>query len=118
MTAYISTTLLVSLLTVVGALAHIFVKIGVTRVEHGTQSIVAYLNIYLLSGMLLFGLGFPIYGLLLKRLPLNLAQCFIALQFIAITFAAYFFLAEPIPWQRWIGIMMIGLGVALVGRTA
>ena len=54
------------------------------------------------AGLALFGCGGIIYGLLLRRVPLNLAQVFAAAQFIGVVTAASLVLGEPISPARWL----------------
>ena len=71
-----------------------------------------------LAGLALFGCGGIIYAVLLRRVPLNIAQVFAAAQFIGVVIAATLVLGEPISPARWLGIACISLGIALVGLTA
>jgi drug/metabolite transporter (DMT)-like permease len=69
-------------------------------------------------GLTMFGLGGLIYAVLLRRVPLNVAQVFAAMQFIGVILAARVILGEPISALRWLGIGLTVLGLALVGVTA
>jgi drug/metabolite transporter (DMT)-like permease len=57
------------------------------------------------------------YTLLLRTVPLNVAQSFTAAQFIAVIIASASILSEPISTPRWAGIALIAAGIALVGWT-
>ena len=70
------------------------------------------------AGLALFGCGGIIYAILLRRIPLNLAQVFAAAQFVGVVIAASLVLDEPISPARWLGIICIGVGIVLVGLTA
>jgi drug/metabolite transporter (DMT)-like permease len=70
------------------------------------------------AGLALFGCGGILYALLLRRVPLNIAQMFAATQFVGVVVAAGLVLGEPISPLRWVGIISIGLGIFLVGFTA
>jgi drug/metabolite transporter (DMT)-like permease len=69
-------------------------------------------------GLALFGCGGLLYAVLLRRLPLNVAQSFTAAQFVGVIAASFFMLSEPISAIRWIGIACICLGILLVGLSA
>jgi drug/metabolite transporter (DMT)-like permease len=56
--------------------------------------------------------------LLLRRVPLNLAQVFTSAQFVGVVVAASLVLGEPISSARWRGAACIGLGIPLVGLSA
>jgi drug/metabolite transporter (DMT)-like permease len=48
-------------------------------------------------------------------MPLNVAQSFAALQFVAVILASAWFLGEPISGVRWLGIALIIAGILTVG---
>ncbi len=70
------------------------------------------------AGLALFGCGGIVYALLLRHVPLNLAQVFAATQFVGVALAASFVLGESISSLRWLGIAFICCGISLVGLTA
>lgn len=70
------------------------------------------------AGLALFGCGGLLYAVLLRRVPLNLAQVFAAAQFIGIVVAADLVLDEPISPSRWLGILFISAGILVSGLTA
>jgi undecaprenyl phosphate-alpha-L-ara4N flippase subunit ArnE len=69
------------------------------------------------AGISMFGVAVIIYSVLLQWLPLNVAQSFAAFQFIAVIGASAYFLAEPISFGRWAGILLIAAGILTVGIT-
>ncbi len=69
-------------------------------------------------GLAMFGFGGLIYAMLLRRVPLNVAQVFAATQFIGVIIAARVVLGEPISSLRWVGIGMTCFGIFIVGLTA
>ena len=71
-----------------------------------------------LSGLALFGCGGILYAVLLRGVPLNVAQAFTAAQFIGVVLAASIVLGEPVSPARWVGIGCIAIGILLVGLTA
>ena len=70
-----------------------------------------------LLGLSLFGFAGIIYAIVLRAVPLNLAQVFTAVQFVGVILAARLVLNEPISLSRWLGIILICFGVILVGLT-
>jgi drug/metabolite transporter (DMT)-like permease len=70
------------------------------------------------AGLALFGCAGILYAILLRRVPLNIAQVFAAAQFVGVVVAAGLVLGEPISPLRWMGILSIGLGIFLVGFAA
>jgi drug/metabolite transporter (DMT)-like permease len=73
------------------------------------------LNWRVASAFACFAIAVMFYAMLLRDVPLNVAQSFTAAQFIAIILASAFVLSEPITAVRWVGIAMIAGGIAVVG---
>jgi undecaprenyl phosphate-alpha-L-ara4N flippase subunit ArnE len=67
------------------------------------------------GGLACFAAGAIVYIIVLRTLPLNVAQSFAAAQFIAVILASAFVLSEPIGAVQWTGILLITCGIALVG---
>ena len=70
------------------------------------------------AGLALFGCSGLLYAVLLRSVPLNLAQVFTASQFVGVIIAACIVLGEPISPVRWLGIACICFGILLVGATS
>jgi undecaprenyl phosphate-alpha-L-ara4N flippase subunit ArnE len=99
--------------TVVG---NIFMKLGASVPLAGRSffGIVAWQSCV---GVGIFATAVIIYSIVLQWMPLNVAQSFAALQFIAVIIASAWFLGEPIPAVRWLGIMLIVAGIIAVGMS-
>jgi len=69
------------------------------------------------AGLSLFALAALCYMLVLKVVPLSVAQCLMAGQFVGVVLGAAVILAEPISPMRWVGIIMIAMGIAVVGLS-
>lgn len=54
----------------------------------------------------------------LSVVPLNIAVSVSALLYVGIIFIAHLAFHEPIPPARWIGIVLIAIGIYVIGRTA
>ena len=95
--------------------ANLLLKTGAVSVDP-TQGPLAYLlNWRILLGLLSFGLAACFYILILHWLPLNVAQSYTAVQFVAVILASTWILAEPIGTSQWIGISLIAVGISMVG---
>ena len=70
------------------------------------------------AGLALFGCGGMLYAVLLRAIPLNVAQVFAAMQFVGVVLAASLVLGETISPARWVGIAFVSVGILLVGLTA
>jgi drug/metabolite transporter (DMT)-like permease len=96
--------------------ANVLMKLGaMSTVE---QRIFGVVDWQTLVGLASFGIAGLIYAFILAFLPLNVAQSFMAAQFIAVILASAFFLSEPIPAGRWLGIAFIFLGILVVAATS
>ena len=97
--------------------ANLFLKIGATT-SSAQQSLFGLIGWQTAAGICLFGCSLLAYMLVLRIIPLNLAQSFLAVQFIGVILASAVILSETISPARWIGIVMISLGILVVGITA
>lgn len=95
--------------------ANLLLKSGA---ERSGNSLIELFNIRILFGFIFFGLAACFYILVLTKLPLNVAQSFAAIQFVAVIMAAHFFLGEPIDATRALGIFLIFCGILLVGKSS
>lgn len=94
--------------------ANILFKIGADK---SSGDILALLNGKVVLGFVCFGMASLFYIVVLTKLPLNVAQSFAAIQFVAVIVAAHFFLGEPIDGARLVGIGLIFSGIMLVGKS-
>lgn len=95
--------------------ANLLMKIGASAHQASPDFLSRAMSWPILSGLAFFGAAAVVYVLILTWLPLNVAQSFVAGQYIAVIVAARIFLAEPISDQQWLGIVLISLGIAVVG---
>jgi drug/metabolite transporter (DMT)-like permease len=58
-----------------------------------------------------------LYSLVLRILPLNVAQSLAAAQFIAVILASTIVLGEVVSVQRWLGVAMISGGIVIVALS-
>jgi drug/metabolite transporter (DMT)-like permease len=96
--------------------ANLFLKIGATT-PSAQQNLFGLIAWQTAAGIGLFGCSLLAYMLVLRIIPLNLAQSFLAVQFIGVVIASAVLLSETISLARWIGIVMISLGILVVGIT-
>jgi len=98
-------------------IANLLMKTGAVIAKDSGTDWLYLLNWRILCGLCSFGLGAFLYVLILRQLPLNVAQSFASAQFVAVILASSFVLSEPINGVQWIGIACIALGIAIVGWT-
>jgi undecaprenyl phosphate-alpha-L-ara4N flippase subunit ArnE len=107
---------IVAAMVLAACAGNMLLKLGVDA--SGLQGTVPLLDLRVLLGASLFGCALLFYVLLLKRVPLNVAQCFMSLQFVGVILASYLFLHEPLPALRIAGVALIACGVILVGYSS
>ena len=112
---------------VIGAFGGILMKIGagqIGSVEVNTVSqLVTFLiklfsNIAALAGMALYFASALVWSYLLTKLDISYVQPILALTYVATPILAIVILGEHVPTLRWIGIVIIILGVFIVARTS
>lgn len=94
--------------------ANLLLKSGATMSVVTGESLIAF-NWKILLGLGCFALGAFFYVLILRRVPLAIAQSFASVQYLAVILAATFVLGESIDARQWLGIVLIAAGVFLVG---
>ena len=108
--------LVITVLMIVGMVtANIMLKAGAGAPGWRPVEIGPVLNLKVVCGLAAYVLCAGLYITLLRDLPLNVAQSFLAAQFVAIILASHLILGEPIDVTRWAGIAMIAAGIAVVG---
>lgn len=96
--------------------ANLLLKSGVSTDPTATF-ITRFLQPYVLLGLALFGAGALLYLVVLSRLPLNVAQSVLALQYVGVMLGSVVVLGEPMPPVRLIGAALITGGVILIGLS-
>jgi undecaprenyl phosphate-alpha-L-ara4N flippase subunit ArnE len=111
--------LLIEFATMVGltVIANLLLKSGASAPGVSSDNLLSLLNWRVIAGLTSFALGAGFYVLILNKLPLNVAQSFAAVQFVAVILASSLILGEPVDGLRWAGIALIASGIALVGMT-
>ena len=113
---------LITILFIIGSvtcttIANLLLKVG--ALESGFSNIwpLSIINWRILAGAAFFGLAMLFYIMVLKRIPLNLAQTIFATQFVVVIIAAKIVLHEPISLLRWTGIALIGTGLIVIAYS-
>lgn len=100
------TILLVFLYVAFGAIGQVVVSAGMKQKVTSVP--------YVLAGTTILAAGYAVYLVLLKDVPLSVVVPAGASSFMVITALARFVLHEEIPPLRWIGALVVSLGVAIV----
>ncbi len=72
---------------------------------------------YVFSGLLCYVISMIIWLWILSQIDLSYARPIVALGYVIVTLYSYFFLNETFGWDRWVGIILIIIGVILVARS-
>jgi drug/metabolite transporter (DMT)-like permease len=94
-------------------LANLSLKIGAQRADFAASAS-NIVNIQVVMGAGWFALAFLFYALVLRRLPLSLAQAIFSVQFVLVILAANLVLHESIGAVRWLGIVLMAVGLLVV----
>ena len=66
-------------------------------------------------GLVLFGISSLFWLVVLSRVPLSVAYPFVGVSYIAIVALSRAFLGEHVPASRWVGVIVIAVGIGLIG---
>ncbi|WP_139996879.1 MULTISPECIES: EamA family transporter [Paenibacillus] len=66
------------------------------------------------SGLVLYGIATVLWLYVLKKLPLSLAYPLQSLAYVIALVAAVFIFHESVPFQRWVGVAIILVGVIVL----
>lgn len=117
--------ILILLSIVLGVAGELLLKSGITQVgplELGTvQRMVStgasvITTPAILVGFICYGVAAVFWLLVLSRFDLSYAYPMLALMYVLVPLAARVFLNESIPRGRWIGIILVIVGVVIVAR--
>ena len=97
--------------------ANLVLKTGTQKQGLGTIWPLTVVNAQVIVAAGAFALAFLFYTMLLKRIPLSLAQAILSVQFVLVVLAANVLLHEHVGSVRWVGIALVALGLVIVGMS-
>jgi drug/metabolite transporter (DMT)-like permease len=74
-------------------------------------------NGYVMAGIAAYGVSAILWLVLLSRLPLSYVYPAISLGYVVVVLISWAVLKEDIPPLRWLGVLVVCIGVYLVGRS-
>jgi drug/metabolite transporter (DMT)-like permease len=95
--------------------ANLTLKIAGRHPGIGDSWPLTIINGRMLAAAGFFAMAFLFYAMLLKRIPLSLAQAILSTQFVLVILAANLLLREPIAAMRWAGIAIVAFGIIVIG---
>jgi len=110
----------------IGASGQLMLKVGMTQVgrigaEQVSRPVETLVRIFttplILVALPLYGGAMILWLVAISRLDLSFAYPLLALAFVINPLLAQLLLGESIPWERWVGILVICIGVVIVSRT-
>ncbi|MBW3623325.1 MAG: hypothetical protein KY468_07940, partial [Armatimonadetes bacterium] len=106
------------IVTTVGALGQILLKVGMSRAGKDPTLIgivkIMLTNPLVFMGLVLFAMNTILYLRVLQQHPLSLVYPMIAFSYVVVTFLAWAFLGERIPLLRLVGLATIVAGVLIL----
>ena len=105
---------LMILCTAFTSIAQVFYKLGASRLEFDIISLIT--NLPLITGMILYIFGAVIMIIAFKGGEVSVLYPIVATSYIWVALLAHFFLKEPFPLIRWLGLVLILGGVYLVAK--
>jgi uncharacterized membrane protein len=125
MTPMMLTLILILIPTVTGVAGQLLLKVGMSQLGALEISIAAIpslimriiLSPYIIVGLAIYFGGVFFWLLALNRADLSYVYPFASLSYVLITLASWLLLHEAVPPLRWIGLVVICIGVMLVARS-
>lgn len=116
----------ISLTVLAGSLGHVLLSRGM-RIMGPLESyqfltlwnyfFVVLQNPWIIAGVLVEILYFLLWILVLSLAEVSFAVPMSALEYFFVTFMAIFFLNEEVNWNRWVGLVLICVGVFFMMRS-
>jgi uncharacterized membrane protein len=82
-----------------------------------SQIIPMLLNPLVFGGFVAFGVSSIIWLVVLSRMQLSYVYPMVSVAYILVAILSVIFFKENVSWVRWLGIMVICMGVFLVSRS-
>ena len=107
--------LLVVLCTLLTSTAQVLYKFGADKLELSFHGVIT--NYYILSGLLLYGIGAIMLVTALKHGELTVLYPIIATSYIWVALMSWYFFNESMNYLKWIGIFTIVVGIIFITRN-
>ena len=111
---------------IMGSFGGLLMKMGANNIGHvqinSAMQLIEYLvklftNVQSLAGIFLYFLSAMTWSYLLTKLDISFVQPILALTYVVTPILGIWLLREHVPSMRWVGILVIILGVFIVART-
>lgn len=117
---------LVLICVLVGAFGQIIWKQGMSSIDkiNGFDDLLHFktisniiINKYIFLGVLLYGFAFILWLAAMSTLDVSFMYPLLSLAYVITALLAYIYLGEEVSYLRWIGIMLVVIGCALVSQS-
>lgn len=93
-------------------------RIGSAEVQAAGQTVSrAIREPRLWAGLALFGISSIFWLVVLSRIPLSVAYPFVGVSYIIIVLLSRYVLHEHVPLLRWLGVVIVATGIAIIGLS-
>ena len=69
------------------------------------------------GGLVLYGISAMFWLVVLSRIPLSVAYPFVGMSYVVVVASARFALNEQVPLLRWLGVIVVAIGIVMVGLS-
>ena len=98
----------------------VLMKYGLTKVGDFSMSFSYFIRLFsnwqFICCGLCFGAGSILWMYIIKHFPFSMAYPMVSLSYVMGMFAAIIFFHEQIPFERWIGVLLILTGCILIAK--
>ena len=110
--SYTVSVLLTLISSLLGAVSQLSLKVGSKRIEKKVETVIR--NHFLLIGVMLYGVASLIFIVALRGGELTVLYPIAALSYVWVSFLSVKYLEEKMNIYKWIGIILIIVGVSLI----
>lgn len=83
-----------------------------------TFFVAAFTSPFVIGGLVFYTVSLLIWLIVLSKVNLSLAYPLISISYVLVLLVSWLFLNEVIPPMRWLGVVLIIVGVFFISRTA
>lgn len=106
---------------ILSSLGSIFLKLGAERIDHSAGLVNAVIQALmewrLYLGAACYFIPVVIWVYMLKKIDITFLQPLFALVYVVTPLLAIFWLHESVPIARWLGVVVIMVGIGIVARS-
>lgn len=112
---------LIILVVALTSIGQVLQKLGADRglkdAKSFSQAVVALFQWEIILAVICLASAISIWLAVLYMMDVSKAFPFISLGFVVVLLSARFYLHETIPWNRWMGVVLIVAGISLLAQT-